>query len=349
MTQLKILLLIIILTGSTRLVVAFQRGIPPLEFRQEAIVKNSKCKDGSCPYYKIGMSYPVFSSKTHLQAVKSLNIKIQQIIKKHLEDFLADVRSTYREETKDYSPYWSDLNAGFEVYYNQNGLLSMHLELDFSLPLGTGYPERTSYFFNHDIQQNKALTFEQMFAEIRPKKYWKAYLKKKVKGSMNSSNVKGFAFETGKVLIFFYGPPFASRDEGTHEYIPYQDFWKYFRPRSPYQFLGSEMSPLKSRPTHQVTAKETLFSICQRYQINQSDFRLWNGLGKSAQVNAGQSYYVASPVVRAKYRAEAGDSVYKICRKFAIHASEFRRWNKLKKGTKIYKGRSYWVSAPGEE
>jgi len=329
-------------------IMAFQQNDQML-FTTDSIVKISKCNDSQCPNYRIKLYFPRFSKIRYRRTSRKLNQEIGQAIKNLEKKFLTEVHEAYQDSPGTYAAYLSELSGGFEVYYNQNGLLSFTMEIDYTLPLGTGYPERNSFFFNYDIQQNKGLTFEQMFAEIRPQKHWKAYLKEKTKGTMNSSNVKGFAFEKESVLIFFYGLPSLSRDEGTHEYIPYQDFWKYFKPKAPYQFLQGKVQSPNNRPIHQVAAKETLFSICQRYQINQSDFRLWNGLGKSAQVNAGQSYYVAPPVVRAKYRAEAGDSVYKICRKFAIHASEFRRWNKLKKGAKIYKGRSYWVSAPREK
>ncbi|HAS45952.1 MAG TPA: hypothetical protein DCS93_36050 [Microscillaceae bacterium] len=333
MQPLKTLLLIIALTWSTRLVVAFQQPQVAMPYVKDSLELSRQRITNLGDSYRIDIDYPRFLTKPKPELATKLNKQVKTIVNHYTQ------RLIKRIDSLKYDDYLHRLGGRFEMYYNQNGFLSFALDFYAKYP-NEVYHRDYAYYFTYDVNKQTKLTFGQTFILV-DQVGWQKYLQKVFKVSVNSK-VVDFVINDYEIML-------QMKDRQLGRFMWLSDFWKYFKPKAPYQFLQGKIQSPNNRQTHQVATKETLFSICRRYQINQSDFRLWNGLGKSAQVNAGQSYYVAPPVVRAKYRAEVGDSVYKICRKFAIHASEFRRWNKLKKGAKIYKGRSYWVSAPGEE
>lgn len=319
-----------------------------LEYYTDSISKDSKCIDNSCPYYKVRLKYPVFSHKIYQQNVKELNDRIRQIAETHWQRFLKDVKEGFAEDAENYAVYLSDLMGSFEIDYNQNGLLSLHLDIRFSLPLGNGYPERSDYFFNYDIKRGKNHLLAKIFEPLQAKSHWENYLKARVKNTVNTTKVKGFTLDKTGVNFFCYGSSDLPKDEGTQVWVAYQDFWRYFKPRAPYQFLQAHQPLPLFRKTHQVHVKETVSKICRKYKITRDNFRRWNNIEEN-KVYANQMYYVAPPIIRDKYLAQEGDGIQKVCKKFQIHVSEFLRWNQLEAGAELLVEQPYAVGPPLEE
>lgn len=102
----------------------------------------------------------------------------------------------------------------------------------------------------------------------------------------------------------------------------------------------------KFRKQYLARPKDNLIKICKMYHLDHRNFRRWNGVEPNNKVYAHQYYYVAAPINRLKYTAIEGDGVFKICRKFEVHISEFLRWNQLEKNSEIQVEQVYYVSPP---
>ena len=232
----KLLLTGILVGLASAQIMAFQRNNQVL-FTTDSIIKASKCNDSQCPNYRIKLYFPRFSKNKYRRVAKKLNQEIEQAMKNLEKKFLAEVTEAYQDDPDTYAAYLSELSGSFEVYYNQNGLLSFTMDVDYTLPLGTGYPERYLSFYNYDLTKRKAITFGEVWVAITKQSTWSAFLKNRVKGTENSTQRRGFAIGKEGVYLFFEPKPNASHDETTHEMITYQTFERYFKLRSAYQFL----------------------------------------------------------------------------------------------------------------
>lgn len=102
----------------------------------------------------------------------------------------------------------------------------------------------------------------------------------------------------------------------------------------------------KQRKQHLAKRKESLIKLCKRYKLNRQDFKRWNGVAANNKIYANQYYYVAPPITRPQYRAQEGDGLYQICRKFEVHVTEFMRWNQLEKTASLLVDKAYHISPP---
>ena len=115
--------------------------------------------------------------------------------------------------------------------------------------------------------------------------------------------------------------------------------------------------------THVVTAKETLFSISQAYNVSVDDLKQWNSLTSTA-LSVGQELIVkkpsndARPVVAAASTASAvkpptngvhvvaaKETMYSISRQYGITTQDLKDWNKIE-GNEISIGQELFVVAP---
>lgn len=102
----------------------------------------------------------------------------------------------------------------------------------------------------------------------------------------------------------------------------------------------------KQRKQHLAKRRESLIKLCKLYKLNRDDFKRWNGVAANNKIYANQYYYVAPPITREKYRAQEGDGLYQICRKFEVHVTEFMRWNQLDKTASLLIDKAYHISPP---
>lgn len=98
----------------------------------------------------------------------------------------------------------------------------------------------------------------------------------------------------------------------------------------------------ESQLTHEVKAKETLFSISRQYGVTVADLKNWNNL-TSNNIDLGQQLIIKQtntqkssipkleePVKDAKtHIVEASETLYSISRKYEITVGDLKKWNGL--------------------
>lgn len=113
---------------------------------------------------------------------------------------------------------------------------------------------------------------------------------------------------------------------------------------------------------YKVRRGDTVSEICVKFGINSADFRRWNKLQRKDKIYAGKTYYITAPKgtsaptkkdklkkndeIVVTYIAKTGDTVALVCKKHKITEAQFRRWNKLRRNTRLKAGKTYYVFSP---
>jgi len=95
------------------------------------------------------------------------------------------------------------------------------------------------------------------------------------------------------------------------------------------------------RHKYKVRSGDSLWKISRRFSISEKQLRVWNRMGWSNLIKPGQVLYVSNPgkkITRAGsykkiiYQVRAGDSLWKIGRRFKISMGKIQKWNNLSNG-----------------
>lgn len=121
---------------------------------------------------------------------------------------------------------------------------------------------------------------------------------------------------------------------------------------------------------HKVAAKETMFSIAQKYNISVDELKQWNNLTDNS-LSIGQSLVVrkpagavnatsTTPVVKnttptsttgrkgEMHTVAAGETMFSIARKYNITVGQLRGWNSTIQSDELQVGQSIHVGEPGK-
>ncbi|MDX2456238.1 MAG: LysM peptidoglycan-binding domain-containing protein [Gammaproteobacteria bacterium] len=119
---------------------------------------------------------------------------------------------------------------------------------------------------------------------------------------------------------------------------------------SRYAALAKHLQPARSssnKVTHKVHQGDNLWKIARQYDVTVNQVTRWNRLDGGALIKPGQQLVIwkngkasanGKHVRTVNYTVRAGDSLYRIARKFNVTISNLRRWNDLAKGKHLQPG-----------
>jgi LysM repeat protein len=131
---------------------------------------------------------------------------------------------------------------------------------------------------------------------------------------------------------------------------------------------GSKNTPRTGgAPTHKVAAKETMFSIAQKYDISVDELKQWNHLTDNT-LSIGQELIVrkpagaaainntpknTQPVTTGAKKAEthtvaAKETLFSIARQYNITVAQLRTWNPSLQNDELQVGQTLQVAEPGK-
>ncbi len=120
--------------------------------------------------------------------------------------------------------------------------------------------------------------------------------------------------------------------------------------KNPKKYVSSKKSKSSSknysksyiRLKYKVRKNDNLDKIAKLFKVRISDIKKWNPRSTSRKyLYPGTEIYLRGYKFQY-YKARSGDSIDRICRKFKMYTTDFKKINNLKKST-IYKGRRYIV------
>ncbi|MGV6851930.1 MAG: LysM peptidoglycan-binding domain-containing protein [bacterium] len=137
------------------------------------------------------------------------------------------------------------------------------------------------------------------------------------------------------------------------------------------QSLDARMARIKSMPrgkqrvVYVVKPGDSFWKIARQYKITTRQLASWNGMSPKDTLRVGNKLSIwnkkplatlsstqmtqsqaSIPTQRVNYRVRQGDSLWKIARKFNVHISQIKKWNKLGQTNHLKPGQALtiWVN-----
>jgi hypothetical protein len=114
------------------------------------------------PTYEIELVYPILDSNPAVAV--PFNHQIELLVDTVRESFMQNVEEQAQQGTGSDQQATSTLSMAYDVLYNNNGILSVHLSVTSYIAI-SAHPYTNSFAFNYDLEMAEFLLMEDLFSQ----------------------------------------------------------------------------------------------------------------------------------------------------------------------------------------